>query len=329
MKKIIFLALALAPALFANAQEKAVTNRYAMKLKSEADGSYSLINRGRYEAIVDLDKIPDLLVPYTYTRDKITSAAYRGCEVREFVYKTYPDYELTLAVDMAKSEVPAPFMVYIHGGGWARGNNGAARDLSQYLAMQDGVAGVRISYSLAGQPGVDVFVTVEDVRDAVKFIRENAEELNIDPARFGFYGGSAGAHLAAVAAMTIPGTKVMVGGAGIYDLGKAAITVRAKDPVRIAYFADRDMRKLKAVNPIELIPSKESVPAVLLLHGTGDITVECEQSREFARALKKKKAATVVLKLYENYDHGLTSMASDKKEETFFKTRDFIVANIF
>ncbi len=39
--------------------------------------------------------------------------------------------------------------------------------------------------------------------------------------------------------------------------------------------------------------------------------------------------ATVVLKLYENYDHGLTSMASDKKEETFFKTRDFIVANIF
>lgn len=55
---------------------------------------------------------------------------------KDIVYKKHKDYELILTVDFAETDKPAPFVVYIHGGGWARGDNGSSRSLSQYLAKQ-------------------------------------------------------------------------------------------------------------------------------------------------------------------------------------------------
>ena len=54
---------------------------------------------------------------------------------------------------------------------------------------------------------------------------------------------------------------------------------------------------------------------------------ECSQSKDFAEDLKKH-GASVDLQVYENYDHNLSSKTSDKMEEIFFKTVDFIVAHI-
>lgn len=71
-------------------------------------------------------------------------------------------------------------------------------------------------------------VSIQDILDAVKYVQEHAAELNVNPACVGFLGTSAGAHLAAVAAMTVPGTKALVGYSGIYDLEKAAITMKTK-----------------------------------------------------------------------------------------------------
>ena len=88
---------------------------------------------------------------------------------------------------------------------------------------------------MAPQSDATVKVSIQDILDAVKYVREHAAELNIAPDCFGFLGTSAGAHLAAVAAMTVPGTKAFVGYSGIYDLEKAAITMKTKDPQRIAY----------------------------------------------------------------------------------------------
>ncbi|WP_295935734.1 alpha/beta hydrolase [uncultured Alistipes sp.] len=330
MKKFLIAAL-LSATLTATAQQTEVkevvpTNRYAMKLSKNADGSYSLINSDRIAKLIDLNKVPDLLVPYTYERDRLNSRDYKGVEVREFVYKTHEGYELKMAVDMAVSEKPTPAIIYIHGGGWARGDNGSARTLSQYLAKQKGITGVRITYTLAPQPGADVRVSIADVKDAVQYLRDHAEELNIDPSRLGFYGSSAGAHLAAVGAMTTPEAKAFVGNAGIYDLETANICQKTKDRQRIAYFCDRDSKVLRNASPVNLIPKKD-VPAALLFCGTGDTTVEYTQSEEFARALKRR-GGKVDLQIYPYYSHNLNNKASDKMEEIFFKTVDFFAANL-
>ena len=169
-------------------------------------------------------------------------------------------------------------------------------------------------------------MSIQDVLDAVEFVRSRAEELGIDPERIGFQGSSAGAHLAACAALRYGKAKLFVGYSGIYDLTTAAITTRAKDPERIAYFGNLDQAYLKEASPLYMIPKKTHMAAMLVC-GTGDITVECTQSEEFAAALKRHKARVELLQ-YKYYDHNLTAKASDKMEEIFFKTADFIAANL-
>ena len=65
----------------------------------------------------------------------------------------------------------------------------------------------------------------------------------------------------------------------------------------------------------------------MLVCGTCDVTVECQQSQEMAKALKKRGAHVELLE-YQYYDHNLTAKASDKMEEIFFKTADFITQNL-
>ncbi len=312
----------------ANATTPQKTNRYSMKLSENEDGTYSLINEARYAKIVDLSEIPDLYTPYTHESVRLRSKDYKNVETEEFVYKKHDSYELKIAVDKAVSDTPSPVMFYLHGGGWARGSFDSARSLSRYLAQQKGVTGVRVSYTLAPQPGANVEVSIQDVLDAVEYVRSHSAELNVNPDVIGFYGTSAGAHLAAVAAMKCPRAKVFVGVSGIYDLTTAAIAQRTKDAQRIAYFEDRDPEVLRDASPYCIVPKKKSISA-LLFCGTADIVVECSQSREFARKLQSVNRKNVVdLQEYRFYDHNLGSKSSDRMEEIFFKTVDFVAEHL-
>ena len=120
--------------------------------------------------------------------------------------------------------------------------------------------------------------------------------------------------------------KLLVGYSGIYDLQKAKITAKTKDAQRIAYFDQLNPKTLAAVSPINLIP-KKNIPACLLVCGTYDLTVECEQSKMLADAVKQK-GGEAVLSVYPFYDHNLSSKGSDKMEEIFFKSADFIQKNL-
>lgn len=308
------------------AQTTQLSNRYAMKLTADGNGNYQLLQGDRYTKVgMNLNGLTDLLVPYEYTPQRLTGKLYKGVESVDYVYKKHDGYDLVLTVDKAVSSVPTPFMIYLHGGGWRTGNNSSSKSLSQYLAKQEGITGVRVSYTLAPQAGASIEVTMQDVLDALKFVQEHAKELNIIPNQYGFLGTSAGAHLAAVGAMKTQ-AKIFVGYSGIYDLNKAKITSKTKDAQRKAYFGDLNPKVLTAASPVYLIP-KKNVPTCLLVCGTYDLTVECEQSKLFADALKSK-GGKVDLEVYPCYDHNLASKRSDKMEEIFFKTVDFVKNNL-
>lgn len=339
MKKIFSFICSLA-AFAAISQAQTITNRYAMKLDANPDGTYSLQKRDRYEKLVDLSKIDDLLVPYTHQNDKLTGKLYNKVETTEYVYKHHNGYDLVLYVDQAVSDAPTPWVVYCHGGGWARGNADAGRSFTKYLAQQHKITGVRVEYSLAPQEGANVEVSLQDVLDAVKYIQDNAEKFNVKPNCIGFAGASAGAHLAACAAMKCQDVKVFVGYSGIYDLTTAVICNKTRDEERIRYFKgnvgsdskgrvkpEYDEAVLRAFSPAYLINKKHPVAAQLYC-GTADITVECTQSQEFASALQRVKGNKVELLVYPYYDHNLSAKASDKMEEIFFKSVDFIVENL-
>lgn len=328
MKAYSFLAIAFAMMLGAGslfAQDQVVTNRYAMKLEQKPDGSYGLQREARYAKVLNLAEIPDLYTPYVHENNRLSGKLYNKARTQEYVYKTHEGYELRIEVDSFDADSPTPVMFYIHGGGWARGTFTSSRSLSKYLAQQKGITGVRIQYTLAPQPGANVQVSIQDVLDAVEYVRAHASELNVDMSRIGFLGTSAGGHLAAVAALKC-NAKVFVGYSGIYDLTTAAITTRAKDPERIAYFGGLKDQYLKDASPIFMVPKKSKLAAQLYC-GTGDLTVECAQSEMFASELKRHKAK-VDLQEYKYYDHNLSSKTSDKMEEIFFKTVDFVVENL-
>jgi acetyl esterase/lipase len=100
-----------------------------------------------------------------------------------------------LKLDLARpsnAKQPSPCVLVIHGGGWRAGKKEAHTDIILQLARQGYVAAT-VQYRFAPQHQFPA--QVEDVKCAVRYLRANAEEYGIDPARFGAMGFSAGAHL--------------------------------------------------------------------------------------------------------------------------------------
>ena len=95
----------------------------------------------------------------------------------------------------AKSDIPAPVLFFIHGGGWVAGDK-KGFDVTPYLAA--GIAVVSINYrytSHAYAAGVKPPVAwpMHDAARALQFLRSKAAQWHIDKARIGASGGSAGA----------------------------------------------------------------------------------------------------------------------------------------
>lgn len=89
-------------------------------------------------------------------------------------------------------------LVFLHGGAWRYGKKDMlSRPMFRHLAAQGHVI-VDVAYSLA--PEADVPQMVSDVNRAILWLKTHAENLGVDPQRIVLMGGSAGAHLALLAA---------------------------------------------------------------------------------------------------------------------------------
>jgi len=95
---------------------------------------------------------------------------------------------------------PFPALVAAHGGGWQAGARSAFQYWGPYLAAR-GYVLFAVSYRLAkkGHKGFPQAVT--DLMAAVQFVRGSAAQIKVDPERIALFGASAGAHLAALAAL--------------------------------------------------------------------------------------------------------------------------------
>jgi len=94
-----------------------------------------------------------------------------------------------------KSDRPAPLLIWIHGGGWQNGSKENALPLRQGW-VERGYAVASINYRLSSHA---VFpAQIEDCKAAIRWLRANAAKYQIDPARVGVWGSSAGGHLAAL-----------------------------------------------------------------------------------------------------------------------------------
>jgi acetyl esterase/lipase len=90
--------------------------------------------------------------------------------------------------------------IYLHGGNWyLLDKDFATRSLFRHLVSQGHVV-MDVAYRLC--PEVDIHGMIGDVKRAIAWIKDNASRYQVNPERIVLAGGSAGGHLALLAAYT-------------------------------------------------------------------------------------------------------------------------------
>lgn len=108
--------------------------------------------------------------------------------------------------DPAKAKVPG--LILFHGGGWSGGNLGQFRAACAYFASR-GLVCATAEYRMLTKEEAKALpagttkkrVCVTDAKSAIRWFKQHADELGIDPAKIITGGGSAGGHLSALATL--------------------------------------------------------------------------------------------------------------------------------
>lgn len=132
--------------------------------------------------------------------DGVTSLA-------DVTYSTIPGFRpMVMDIYLPPREAgPRPLIMYVHGGAYIEGHTrhgGALANFPGALASlaAEGFVVASVEYRLASEAPFPA--QAQDLRAALRFLKGNAEHYGIDPERTGIWGGSAGGHLAAMAALT-------------------------------------------------------------------------------------------------------------------------------
>ena len=124
----------------------------------------------------------------------------RAQDVKRNIPYAKPAHERqVLDVYSPKNAKNLPVVFWIHGGGWQTGDKANVQRKPQAFTDK-GFVFVSTNYRLL--PGVDMATIVRDIAKSVRWVHEHIAEYGGDPGFLVVSGGSAGGHLAALAALT-------------------------------------------------------------------------------------------------------------------------------
>ena len=210
----------------------------------------------------------------------------------------------------------APVLIQVPGGAWAVGDKRVQGYTLMSHMVELGWICVSINYSKSPRCAFPTHLI--DVKRAIAWVRENITDYGGDPDFIAITGGSAGGHLASLAALT-PNAPVFQP-----EFEDADTTVQAVAPyygvydftdfdnmhemmlpflehfVMKACYADEPER-FKAASPISYAHSE--APPFFVLHGEKDELVPSGQARAFCAALREAGAATVSYAELTNAHH--------------------------
>ncbi|MGN6252759.1 MAG: alpha/beta hydrolase fold domain-containing protein [Marmoricola sp.] len=203
----------------------------------------------------------------------------------------------------------APVLVQVHGGGWTIGSKEQQGLLLMNRMAARGWVCVAVNYRLA--PKHPFPAQIVDVKRALAWTHEHIASYGGDPSYVVITGGSAGGHLAALAALT-PGlpeyqpgfedadTSVVacVPFYGIYDMvgdDEDRYTVGLRDGFLAKRVFRSDPREhledYRRASP--LVHVGDTAPDFFVIHGVNDTLVSVRQARAFVRRLRERTRATV------------------------------------
>jgi acetyl esterase/lipase len=236
-------------------------------------------------------------------------------------YGKADDESLLLDACVPDGAGPFPIAIIVHGGGWSGGDK--ARDMSLlFKPLTDAnFTWFSINYRLA--PKHRFPACIEDVEQAVRWVKKHAAEYKGDPQRIALIGESAGGHLVCLAATRAKDdTRVaaVVGFAAPTDLVADVERRGGIQPALRNVFGlsdlDEDARsQLRDASPLNFL--KSGMPPFLLIHGTDDKSVLYSQSVIFQKRLKELGVPCEIITI----EKGVHGMKNWEKLDTSYKEK--------
>jgi acetyl esterase/lipase len=268
-----------------------------------------LILRAR-RTVVDLGSVTreldasDSASPYPRIQIAFPLLALRRRGVRcvrgvEFARDGDRRVRLDVYMPAAPADRPRPALVQVHGGGWIMGSRREqAIPLLTHMAANGWVC-FNADYRLS--PRATWPDQIVDVKRAIAWVREHAEEYGVDPGFVAITGGSAGGHLSALAALTAndpafqPGfedvdTSVAAAAPfyGVYDMVDGHFVPLVHRVLDRFVFKTRkrdDPEPFRAASPLHRI--HPDAPPMFVVHGEHDSMIYVEEARRFVAALRE------------------------------------------
>lgn len=255
---------------------------------------------------------------------------------------------LDLYKPKASSSEKLPVVIYVHGGAWAKGDKTVRANnyIESFILklVEKNFAVISIEYTLVSDK-VHFPLPIEDTKDAVRWVRKNAEKYNFDANNIGYFGVSSGAHLSLLAAYTNDdeytgspelsaySAKVnyVVDNFGPTDLNKLLHTRLGKVPVSIVGLFFKPIveireklvfgisgysiktEKRKAVDYLETVSplndTEDGVPT-FILHGNKDKVAPLKHSKKLVKKLNKNNIENKLIVVKDgNHGFGTTDKA--------------------
>jgi acetyl esterase len=241
--------------------------------------------------------------------------------IRDVEYAQADGISLRLDACLPKSSTKTPAVIIVHGGGWVRGDRRIdVQPLFEPLS-QAGLAWFSISYRLATD--VTQFgVAIDDVQAAIRYVKTHADEYNVDPSRIGLIGESAGGQLAAMAVLRGGADVAVKAVVAIYtptDLvslvkNSRYLPAQMQNAIKGGPWENFILAGLSQLSPIENV--RRGMPPFLFIHGTSDMLVPFEQSKQMCDRMRKVGASCELCPV-EGAGHGIRWWDSNRASAVF------------
>jgi acetyl esterase/lipase len=244
----------------------------------------------------------------------------------QYLYKQIDTSSLFIEVyspDQLDSSINYPAMVFFFGGGWIGGNRSHFINHAKYFSKR-GIVCFLADYRTERKHNTTPFESLKDAKSAIRFIRKNAADFGIDPAKIIASGGSAGGHLAAATALIntynessddlsiscIPNALVLYN--PVIDNGPGG------------YGYERIGDEYKNFSPLHNI--KKGAPPTIIFLGTNDKLIPVETA-EYYKLVMEKVESRCDLQLYEGEAHGFFNYKNFKYyKKTVIEADKFLVS---
>ena len=262
---------------------------------------------------------PDDIVLYKSINEKTLILLNNEFPFLNFVLNNYEDNtKLFVGIFKPKNYSKNKTVIFFYGGAWRSGR--MEQFFPQCKALSEiGYGCVTAEYRTSKKHGTSPLHSLEDSRDAVKFIMSRGNEFNLNTQNIWVGGGSAGGHLAAAIAMS-----------NIAEFAFEPLPVKGLlllnpvvDNSETGYGHERVKYISKNFSPLHA----DYVPKIPVLFQVGSLDpfISIKSSKSFVERFKKV-GANAVLKVYEDEKHGFFN--HDKMfEKTLTEMINFLSLN--